>query len=100
MPCSNINALVYQSSYGQLTGSSRTNILSSAIVYVNTTRNAANCALPRKPLSGTNYIAYKKAQVLSCSKPNVYPQQTVIITELQNYSNVVPPSCPTPVPSS
>ena len=93
------NSQVYQNSYGQLTGSSRTDILSSALVYVNSTQNAAICAIPRKPLSGSDYVAYKKAQLLSCStKKPVYPKQTVIITELQNYS--VPTACLTPFPSS
>ncbi len=77
MPCVRT---VLQDQNEQLTQTMRTNILSAALVYV-----TANSYIgPRKPLSSSNYIAYKKAQIISASKPTVRPPQTVIITELQN----------------
>jgi len=79
-------AAVLQDSYGQLTGASRVNILAAAITYVHTTQN------PRKQMSCSNYLAFKKAQILANSTRNpVYPQQTVIITELQNYNAMFRP---------
>lgn len=78
---------VLQNQTEQLTETMRNNILTAALVY--TTTNS-NLGIPRKPMSNTNYIAYKKAQILSASKPSLrIPTQTAIITELQNLS------CPT-----
>ena len=84
-------ASVLQNSYGQLTGASRVNILASAIIYVNTTQQTA---MIKKPVSSSNYLAFKKAQILANSSRNTgYPPQTAIITELQDYQEAV--ICPT-----
>jgi len=62
-------------------------MLGAAITYVNTNNNRVrNEFIYNKVLSSSDYIAYKKAQLLSRSKPQpARPIQTVIITELQAY---------------
>jgi len=84
---------VVQNSYEQMTGTLRTQLLSSAITYVNTRDNRVrNEFIYNKVLSSADYLAYKKAQLLSQSKPQPRrPIQTVIITELQAYGL---PLCP------
>jgi hypothetical protein len=71
----------------QLTGASRVNILSSALIYTNAKTNVKPYALKR-PLSNTDYIAYKKAQILAASQNGVRPVQTSIITDLQEFNAV------------
>lgn len=84
---------VVQNSYEQMTGTMRTQLLSSAITYINTRDNRVrNEFIYNKVLSSSDYTAYKKAQLLSQSKPlPKRPIQTVIITELQAYG-----ACPKP----
>ena len=82
--CSNGNAMVIQSPTGQLTGSSRTNILSAAIIYTDKVMNPLSTP-KTKTTSSSDYIAFKKAQILAASTPTVYPQQSVIITDLQAF---------------
>ena len=95
------NGRVLATSNSQLTGESRTGILASAIIYVNRQNEAAkpqtaSRPVVRKPMSNTDYIAYKKAQVLAFSKPEprILPQQTIIITELQTLGSA---ECPNKV---
>ena len=60
------------------------NILSAAIIYTDAVMNPRPNA---KPMSHTDYISYKKAQTLAASTPTVYPQQSVIITDLQAFGS-------------
>jgi hypothetical protein len=70
-------------------------MLGAAITYVNTKNNQVrNEFIYNKVLSSSDYLAYKKAQLLSQSRPQPKrPIQTVIITELQAYGSAV---CPKP----
>ena len=88
--CNNQNAAVVQNSYGQLTGTSRLDILTSAITYVDSQTQPPKAVAVRGPLSSGDYVAYKKAQILANSKPGVWPTQTVIITDLRAFNAVYP----------
>jgi len=82
---------VLQDPNEQLTGEMRNNILSAAVIYT-TVKNAQPTShqqlllSPKRQLSGTDYILYKKGQLLAASKPNQRPPQTVIITDLQAFN--------------
>jgi hypothetical protein len=77
-------SLVLQSPYEQINGSIRTDLLTAALVYTNVMPyTKARQFTPRKQMSGSTYVAYKKAQVLAGSQNGQRPPQTVIITELQ-----------------
>lgn len=91
--------VVLPNSYEQLTGTSRLQILSSALLYSNpstTTTTSPNPVPPsattniqlslRRTLTGSAYIAYKKARTLAFSIDNSRrPPQTSIITNLQAF---------------
>jgi len=70
---------VLQDSYGQLTGSLRATLLSNALVYSTVQASGRRHTFT----SSSDYVAYKKAQLLAGSKPTQRPQQSVIMTELQ-----------------
>lgn len=78
---------VGQNYYGQLSGTSRVQLLSQGIQYVNqkTQENfLKKNNLPIKRFSkSSDYLAYKRAQLLSASQPDQRPQASSIITELQ-----------------
>jgi len=90
--------VVLPNSYEQLTGTSRLQILSSALLYSNpstTTTTSPNPVPPsattniqlslRRTLTGSAYIAYKKAQVLAHSRDGHRPPQTSIIANMQTF---------------
>jgi len=71
------NAGVLRTSYNQLTGNLRTDLLSSAIIY--------SAAPHRRTFtSNTEYTAFKKARLIAGSKNGPGPVPSVIVTDLQN----------------
>jgi hypothetical protein len=76
-------ATILKNELQQLTGRSRTDILVAAIKYTTT---ATTIRPPNAPRNQADYIAFKKAQLLSISKPEkIVPQQSIIITQLQEF---------------
>lgn len=78
-------ATILKNDYLQLTGRSRAELLASAIQYTTT---ATIVRPPNAPRTNTEYIAFKKAQILSFSAPPVLlkrPQQSIIVKELQEF---------------
>ena len=82
---------VGQNDYGQLTGTSLAQLKSDGILYVNQLNQyaylAANNLPPKKFAKSSDYLAYKRAQLLSASRPNQRPPASVIITELQSLNS-------------
>lgn len=77
------SATIVKNELQQLTGRSRAELLASAIKYVNTTTAVRP---PNALRTNTDYIAFKKAQILSISRPQkIIPQQSIIVTELQQF---------------
>jgi hypothetical protein len=90
MPC---GRTVLQDSNEQLTATMRTNLLTAALVFSTATVQPGSAASalglqgPKRPLSSSNYLAYKKAQLISASDPTVRPPQSSIVTDLQKLNN-------------
>jgi hypothetical protein len=88
--------LIPQNDYEQLTGSLRTSLLADALFYADESRfrNAAVSAFqPLRPMTGANYVAYKKAAVLAASRQKrpggIQVPQSVIVTDLQSINAAI-----------
>jgi hypothetical protein len=81
----NNSAIILKNDYLQLTGRSRAELLAAAIQYTTT---ATTVRPPNALRTNTDYIAFKKAQILAASAPPVLlkrPQQSIIVKELQEF---------------
>jgi hypothetical protein len=82
--------LIPQNDYQQLTCSLRTSLLADALFYADESRYrraVISPFQPLRPLTGANYIAYKKAAVIAASRQKrpggIQVPQSVIVTERQ-----------------
>jgi hypothetical protein len=88
--------LIPQNDYEQLTAGLRTKLLSDAIFYADESRfrhAPISPFQPLRPMTGANYVAYKKAAVLAASRQKrpggIQVPQSVIVTDLQSINAAI-----------
>ena len=88
--------LIPQNDYEQLTGSLRTSLLADALFYADESRfrlAQPSPFQPLRPMTGANYVAYKKAAVLAASRQKrpggIQVPQSVIVTDLQSINAAI-----------
>lgn len=82
--------LIPQNDYQQLTSGQRTMLLADALFYADELRYrqaVVSVFQPLRPMTGSNYIAYKKAAVIAASRQKrpggIQVPPSVIVTDLQ-----------------